>query len=161
MLEITKYTQKNFQDLLSCMEKLQDYIVKTDPLELNMRTKEYGEKYTNKLLEDIKSNEWIIYMVYDDENCIWCIAWIVWFTEDEYKNEFKYVKMWHIIELFIDENYRGQKLWENLMTKMQEYFQQNNCEYIYVDVFAPNIWAHKFYEKLWYGNRMITMSKKI
>ncbi len=161
MLEIKEYTPLNVKDLIFCMGKLQDYIVKIDPFELNIRTENYWEDYTKLLLDNIEKNNGIIYLVYDEKKVIWCIAWIVWFTEDEYKDEFKYVKMWNIIELFIDENYRWQKLWLTLMNKMEKYFQQKNCEYIYVDVFAPNIWAYHFYEKLWYRNRMITMSKKI
>lgn len=160
MFQITKYSNKNYQDLLSCMEKLQDFIVSVDPEKLNIRTEEYWEKSLDIMLEKVKKNNGIIYMAYESEKMIWFIAWIFGFTEDEYKHEFKYVKIWEVIELFVDENYRWQKLWQKLMDLIEKYFKENDCDYSYVDVFASNMWAHKFYEKLWYGNRMVTMSKK-
>lgn len=161
MLEITKYSNKNYQDLLSCVEKLQDFIVNIDPEKLNIRTNEYGKISLDTMLEKVKNNNGVIYLAYDNEKIVWFITWIFGFTEDEYKHEFKNVKIWEVIELFVDENYRWQKLWQKLMDFMEKYFKENNCEYISIDVFAPNIWAYKFYEKLWFKNRMITMSKKI
>ena len=161
MTQIIKYSDENYTDLLSCIEKLHDFIVNIDPENLNIRTKEYWIESINNLLEKVKNNNWVIYLAYDDKKIIWFIAWIFGFTEDEYKNEFKYIKMWEIIELFVDENYRWQKLWQKLMDLIEKYFKDNNCDYSYVDVFTPNIWAHNFYQKLWFKNRMISMSKKL
>ena len=161
MIKITNYKDINFLDLVTCMEKLQDFICDVDPFWLNIRKKEYSQIYTNKLIKNILENDWIIYMIYDDDLCVWCIAGTTWFTEDEYINEFKYIKMWNIIELFIDKDYRWQKLWEQLMWKMELYFKEKNCDFVYVDVFWPNIWAYNFYKKFWYSDRMLTLSKKL
>lgn len=161
MLKIIKYSEKYFKDIVSCIEKLQDFIIEIDPHKLNIRTENYWENAINNLLEKVKKENWIIYVAIFDEKVVWFIAWVMWFTEDEYKDEFKYVKMWYILELFIDENYRWQKIWQLLMEEIERYFKENDCEYSYVNVFAQNIWAWKFYEKSWFSNRMISMSKKI
>lgn len=161
MINIKKYSSENFQDLIFCMEKLQDYIVKIDPLELNIKTKDYWNNYTKILLENVKKNNWIIYMIFDEKICIWCVAWIIEVPDKNDAYEIKDIKTWNIIELFIDENYRWQKLWQKLMDLMEKYFKENNCDYSYIDVFSPNIKAYNFYVKLWYGDRMVTMSKKI
>jgi hypothetical protein len=65
--------------------KTTNYIMEIDPFNLNIRKKEYWEIYSNKLINNIKENNWIIYMVYDEKNCIWCIAWIV--KNSEYLNK--------------------------------------------------------------------------
>ena len=44
---------------------------------------------------------------------------------------------------------------------MEEYFKNESCEYIKLEVFAYNNNAINFYEKNKYHNRMIDMIKKI
>jgi len=47
------------------------------------------------------------------------------------------------------------------MDKMEAYFKNSGCEYVYLDVFWPNTWAIDFYRKLGYQDRMLTMIKPI
>ena len=47
------------------------------------------------------------------------------------------------------------------MKKMENFFKENNCEWILIDVFAYNENAIKFYEKQNYHPRMIVDIKKI
>lgn len=161
MFKILKYSQENFQNLVLLMEKLQDYIVEIDPLKLNIRTHSYWNRYTRSLVEKIMFNQWIIYLLYDEQKCIWCIAWIILPSNDEWAYELKKEKMWEILELYVDGEYRWKRLWKQLMQKIEEYFKEKNCKYLFVDVFSPNINAYEFYEKMWYYSRMQTLVKEI
>lgn len=161
MLKILKYSDIYANDVILCLEKLQDFIIKLDTQDLNIRTQNYWKNRLHSLCEQMKNQNWVMYIAFFDDMVVGCIAWIIGTTEDVYKDEFKYIKMWYVLELFVDEQFRGKNIWISLMNTMEEYFKVNNCEYNYLDVFALNVSAHLFYKKLWYSERMITMSKKI
>lgn len=161
MLGIIEYSEKYYYDLVFCMEKLQDFIVEKDLLKINIRAKEYWINYTNDLLEKIENNNWIIYIAIDWNNVIWCICLIIDKVDDEWKLEVNIDKWWVILELYVDQNYRWQQIWQKLMDIWEKYLIINWCKYIYLDVFAWNNIAHNFYFKKWYKNRMITMIKKV
>lgn len=161
MINIKKYENSDFENLVLCMEKLQDYIVWIDDENINIRKKSYWKNYTNNLIKKINKNNWIIYLVYDKKSVVWCIWLIIEKVSDEDKIEINLHKIWVILELFVDENYRWQKIGQKLMELAENYFKENGCEYSYIDVFAKNTNACNFYEKYWYKTRMITMYKKI
>ncbi len=48
-----------------------------------------------------------------------------------------------------------------LINKMEDYFKEMGCEYIFVDVFAYNKNGIKFYDKQGYHPRMHTDIKKL
>jgi hypothetical protein len=41
MIKIIEYSKEYYQDLIFCIEKLQDFIIEIDPYNLNIRTKDY------------------------------------------------------------------------------------------------------------------------
>ena len=127
----------------------------------NISASDFWKIYTNNFLKEVDENEWITYLVYDDENIVWCIGLVIENILEKDKIETKLNKIWIILELFIDENFRGQSLWKKLMDIWENYFRENNCEYSYLDVFYPNKLAYWFYEKLGYSSRLVTMCKKL
>ena len=48
-----------------------------------------------------------------------------------------------------------------LLEKMEEYFKNNGCEYVFISVFAYNEKALSFYDKHNYHARMIDNIKKL
>ena len=63
--------------------------------------------------------------------------------------------------LIVTQKIRSKGVGQQLMDKMEEYFKSQGCEYSYVDVFAYNDPAIKFYYKKGYHPRMLTTIKKI
>lgn len=47
------------------------------------------------------------------------------------------------------------------MEAMEEYFREQECEFVRVSCFAPNTDAHRFYEKSGYEDRNIEMVKRL
>lgn len=51
-------------------------------------------------------------------------------------------------ELYVDENYRGQKIGEQLMIALKNQAKENNCTQIKWTVAPSNEAGHRFYERL-------------
>jgi ribosomal protein S18 acetylase RimI-like enzyme len=81
---------------------------------------------------------------------------------DEYDYlDYKCPKRGEITELIVTNKTRSKGIGQLLMNKMEEYFKEQKCEYIHVDVFAYNEIGKNFYTKNNYHTRMEIMIKKI
>ena len=64
-------------------------------------------------------------------------------------------------ELYVKPEYRGKGIGRALMQKVEEFFRQNNCEYISISVLAFNKDAAALYERLGFHPRGVVLSKKL
>jgi len=154
-----QYTDANFNDLASCMQKLQTYVVDLDPLKQLQVSPGFGKVYTNNLINKVDENYGRVILVYDQDKIIGCIAGIIQTqTED---NLVGYIPstVGRIIELFVSEEYRGFDIGKKLMEKMEDYFKEKKCDTSRVEVFVPNVGAHGFYQKSGYNDRLTDMIK--
>lgn len=158
MIKITKFTGKK-ETLIKLMEELQDYLVQIDPLKIRRRMLEFGEIYTNNLFQKIKTHKGIMFVAYDENIPIGMVAGIIeeYTKNDEIENV--PLKTARVLELIVNEKYRGKKLGLLLMKAIEEYFHQIECDIVYVKVFEPNKKARNLYKKLGYQDRMIDMVK--
>lgn len=80
---------------------------------------------------------------------------------DEYDYlDYKCPRSGEISELIVSKKVRSKGIGNSLMKKMEEYFKSIDCEYIFIDVFAYNNMAIKFYEKQGYHTRGLIDIKK-
>lgn len=143
------------------MEELQDYLVQIDPLQLRIRSSKFGKIYTENLFKKINKYNGIIYIAKDKKSIVGMVAGIIEeFTKND-EIEIVHLKFARVEELIVNEKYRGKKIGSLLMDKIEKYFKNQKCDYIYVKVFEPNKKTHKLYEKLGYQDRMVDMMKKI
>ena len=75
--------------------------------------------------------------------------------------DYKCPKRGIITELIVTSKIRSNGIGKELIDKMENYFRDNNCEYVLVDVFAYNENAINFYERKGYHPRMHTDIKKL
>ena len=66
-----------------------------------------------------------------------------------------------VIDLFIEDKFRGKNVGTQLMTKVQEHCQRVGLPNMKVEVAASNTRARRFYERLGYGVKQVEMFKKI
>ena len=65
------------------------------------------------------------------------------------------------LKLIVNKNTRSKGVGRKLLKKQEEYFENQNCKTINIDVFGYNDIGKNFYFKNGYHTRMITVSKKI
>ncbi len=161
MIKITNYSDKHKAVFIKFLEDLQDHIIQIDPLERFVRLPEYGERYANELLEEVKKNNGVIYFAEHKNIPVGIIIGIVEELTENDLQECVPSKLGTILQLIVDDNHRGKNIGSLLISKMEEYFRSKNCDVSYVGVIEPNKMARDFYHKNGYGDRIITLMKKI
>jgi len=63
--------------------------------------------------------------------------------------------------LIVSKDHRSGGAGTALLQAMEDYFRKHECEYICVDVFAPNKSAYTFYENNSYSPRNIELYKRL
>lgn len=66
-----------------------------------------------------------------------------------------------VIDLFIEDKFRGKNIGVYLMAQAQEFCQKAGLPNMKVEVAASNARAQRFYERLGFGTRQVEMFKKI
>ena len=143
-MQIVEYENKYLEDVRDLLVELEDYIVSIDKDNLDIVHQEYREKMA------IKDNKVVGLIM----GCI--------FPYEEYDYlDYKCPRRGEITELIVNKKARSKGIGNLLMNKIEEYFKEKDCEYIFVEVFGYNDNAFKFYSKDGYHTRMNTMIKKI
>ena len=160
MIEITKYNGQK-KVLVKFLEELQDHIIEIDPLKRFVRLPGYGERYANELIEQVNTQNGVIYLAEDKNIPVGGIIGIIEELTEKDLLECVPSKMGTILQLIITKGYRGRNIGSLLINKMEEYFHAQKCDVIYVGILEPNKRARDFYQKKGYENRIIEMMKKI
>ena len=160
-MEIVEYSDKYLEDVKDLLVELEEYIVSIDKDELDQLHPEYREKMAILDLEEVREWNGKCYLAIEDGKAIGLIMGIIpGYDEYDYL-DYKCPKRGEITELVVSQNIRSKGIGRELMKVMEDYFKENNCEYVLVDVFAYNDNAIKFYEKSGYHSRMLVDIKKL
>lgn len=160
-MKIIEYEDKYLDDVRKLLTELEEYIVSIDKDELDRVHPEYYDKMALVDLEEVNKNNGKCYLAIDDNKVLGLIMGTIP-PYDEYDYlDYKCPKRGVITELIVTSKVRSNGVGNTLMNTMEEYFKDNGCEYVLVDVFAYNNNAIKFYEKKGYYPRMYTDIKKL
>ncbi|MFZ2189208.1 MAG: GNAT family N-acetyltransferase [Candidatus Magasanikiibacteriota bacterium] len=162
-LTIEKYTIKNRISLMKLIDEFQDYLISIDDFKRLVKKSGFCTKYFANIIKISKLNNGVIYLAKDNNGL--AIGYVVGIIKKEnvvesllHKNQ---EKIGRVIDLFVSENYRGQKVGYKLLNYIEKYFKTKKCDLIRIEVYAPNKKAHEFYKKCGYLNESIDVVKFI
>ena len=158
-IKIRQYQPQDYKIVVEWMNKLQDYLVAIDPLHRMRRADSYGESYTGRLLTKVKNNQGIIYLAEADKAVIGLVAGEIITQTKEDLLESVPSKNGRILELIVEDNFRGQGVGSSLMKEIEKYMISQKCEAVFIEVFGPNHLAHNFYKKFGYQDRSTNILK--
>jgi len=144
---IRAYESKDEQAIWHCIEKLQEHLVSVDRWNAErIPANDFGRRYVADLLKQIAKEEGRIFVAESEGKVVGFIAGIIRrFMEDDASCLAPSING-RILELFVEEGFRGQKIGRRLMEAMEEYFKEKGCRLVRVEAFAPNGVARQFYE---------------
>lgn len=160
MIQIREYTEKDREEILSLMQEFCEYVEGIDPLKLVQYKEKSAEFYTELMLKKNSENG-KIYTATDGDSVVGFIGGHVSMQDEDEQMELVQMIPGHITDFFVTKSYRGQKIGQTLMNKIESFFKENNVTIVRLEVFAPNEIARAFYNKYGFIERLITVSKLV
>jgi len=155
-LKIIEYSDEYLEDVRDLLVELEEYIISIDKDNLDQLHDDYREKMALVDLKDIQENNGKCFLAVDNNRVVGLImGTIPDYLEYDYL-DYKCPKRGIVTELVVSKKIRGSGVGSLLITKMEEYFKNEGCKIIKIDVFAYNENAINFYEKNGYHPRMIS-----
>ncbi len=161
-IQIRDYIEADSTYIVSAMHTFQMYLHGVDTLNYLLPPgNDYGERYTADMMNKVKENKGKIYIACEGEKQIGFVAGIMEEqTEDDRLNNGAMVSG-RIIELFVEEEYRGKGVGKLLMEKIEQYLKEQGSTHLFVEVFAPNKDTYEIYKKFGYKDISIDMYKSL
>lgn len=160
-MKIIEYDEKYLEDCKDLLVELEEYILTLDIDSLDRLHRDYRDKMFLCDYEEIKSNNGKVYLAIEDNKAIGLIMGIIVKYDSNDYLDYTCPKAGEITELVVSSKARGNNIGTKLMKKLEQYFKDNDCKWIHVDVFAYNDRGLNFYKKQGYHTRMEQMIKKV
>ena len=160
-MKIIEYKEMYLENVKDLLVELEEYIISIDKDSLDRLHKDYRDKMAILDLEEVNKYNGKCYLAIENDMVVGLIMGCI-FSYDEYDYlDYKCPKRGKITELIVSNKVRSKGIGRLLIKQMEDYFKNNGCEYIKVEVFAYNSNAINFYTKDGYHSRMYDMIKKI
>lgn len=161
-ISIREYQSTDKEILLNIIKDLHDFVVELDPIDRLKHMPGYGEYSLKQTLDSVNNQDGKIFLAMVDKQIAGLVIGIVGKKQsDDNLLEVIPNNLGIILDLYVDENFRGNNIGTTLMHKAEEYLKSKGCDGLWVKVFAPNSKAHDFYQKFGFMDREIDMFKKI
>lgn len=158
-MKIIEYEENYQEEVKELLEELQEYMISVDKERYSTITKDYKEKYFEKIIKEVNAYQGKIFLAIDKKVVGLIIGLIN--NEDISTYDYKAPKLGRVTELIVKEEYRNNKVGKQLLQKMEGYFKEVGCKGILLNVFTNNKIAKKFYEKEGYSERTSELIKQI
>ncbi len=155
------YTDADFETFFTLSENLGNYVKEIDSLKRIKNNPGFFEISVKETLKNIKDYNGRIVFAESDGNIIGMVCGVIWKQSEKNLLEIGKHTLGEILDLYVDENYRGQGIGTKLLEEMQQYFSTQKCDSMWIGVFAENTGAIHTYEKFGFRTREIGMLKEI
>lgn len=160
-LTFREYTEADKTALLDLSNKLEEYAKSVDPLKRVKNFPGFNDLSVEETLNNVKKYQGKILLAQKDQTTVGYIVGVIWEQSDKNKLEIGIHKLGEVIDLYIEESYRGRGIGTEMLLMMEGYFKGKGCDSMWIEVFAPNENAHAVYKKFGFIDREVGMLKQI
>ena len=158
---IREYAPEDKSQVIMLLVQLQEHLVAVDDEQVQILTDRYPKEYLNYLLDELRENHGVLFVLENATEIIGLVAGIIEPKDKEDILTNRCPIRGKVLDLIVSKDHRSGGAGTALLQAMEDYFRKHECEYIYVDVFAPNKGAYTFYENNSYSPRNIELYKRL
>lgn len=150
MARIIEYTGEK-EAVISLLQELQEHLVSIDDERVQIMTTQYGKNYFSYLQKLMSQNNGIMYLALKDKTIVGLIAGYIEPKDEEDRISNRCPKRGIVSDLVVSPHFRSKGVGGELMRTLEQYFSDTDCEFVAVNVFAPNRAAQRFYSSIGYA----------
>ena len=158
---IREYAPQDKAEVITLLVQLQEHLVAVDDENVQMLTDRYPKEYLNYLLDELRENHGVLFVLENATEIIGLVAGIIEPKDKEDILTNRCPIRGKVLDLIVSKDHRSGGAGTALLQAIEDYFRKHECEYICVDVFAPNKGAYTFYENNSYSPRNIELYKRL
>lgn len=158
---IREYAPEDKSQVIMLLVQLQEHLVTVDDEQVQILTDRYPKEYLNYLLDELRENHGVLFVLENATEIIGLVAGIIEPKDKEDILTNRCPIRGKVLDLIVSKDHRSGGAGTALLQAMEDYFRKHECEYICVDVFAPNKGAYTFYENNSYSPRNIELYKRL
>ena len=158
---IREYAPEDKSQVIMLLVQLQEHLVAVDDEQVQILTNRYPKEYLNYLLDELRENHGVLFVLENATEIIGLVAGIIEPKDKEDILTNRCPIRGKVLDLIVSKDHRSGGAGTALLQAMEDYFRKHECEYICVDVFAPNKGAYTFYENNSYSPRNIELYKRL
>lgn len=155
------YKDEDRDILLDLTNKLEECVKPLDPLRRVKNLPGFSKLSLQETLDNVKKYQGKITFAEDNGNVIGVIIGVIWEQSEKNKLEIGPHVVGEVVDLYIEEAYRGKGLGTTMLQMMEDYFRSKGCDSMWIEVFSPNEVAHTVYKKYGFIDREIGMLKQL
>jgi ribosomal protein S18 acetylase RimI-like enzyme len=155
------YREEDRDALLELVNKLEEYVKPLDPLKRVKNLPGFTEASLHETLENVEKYQGKITFAEESGKIIGMIIGVIWEQSEKNKLEIGPHTVGEVVDLYIEEVYRGKGLGKKMLKMMEDYFISKGCDSMWIEVFTPNENAHNVYKKYGFVDREIGMLKQL
>jgi ribosomal protein S18 acetylase RimI-like enzyme len=156
-----EYQETDREILFGLTKKLEEYIKSIDPMKRIIALPGFAEASFVETMENVEKYQGKIYFAEDKGITIGYTVAVIWKQSDQNKLEIGEHKLGEIIDLYIEERYRGKGIGTTLIDMCETYVRGEGCDSMWIDVFAPNERAYELYKRKGFIPREIGLLKPL
>ena len=158
---IREYAPEDKSQVIMLLVQLQEHLVAVDDEQIQILTDRYPKEYLNYLLDELRENHGVLFVLENATEIIGLVAGIIEPKDKEDILTNRCPIRGKVLDLIVSKDHRSGGAGTALLQAIEDYFRKHECEYICVDVFAPNKGAYTFYENNSYSPRNIELYKRL
>lgn len=146
------------QDLLV---ELQSHLAVLDKRGVIVMKDNYRDGYFGYVMNEVQTHNGRIFVAVQNERAVGVVVCKIFQGDKEAEFTTSCPKIGFISDMVVTESLRGRGIGKALLRHAEEYFRNSRCEYVQLEVFAPNVNAIKMYETAGFETNCLFLSKKL
>lgn len=156
-----EYKDEDRSLLHELVQELEEYVKTLDPLRRVINSPGFTELSLNETLENVKKYHGKILFAVSENSIVGYAVGVIWKQSEKNILEIGPHKLGEVLDIYLRSEFRGKGIGRKMIRMMENYFKNENCDSMWISVFAPNTNAHEMYKKCGFKDREIGMLKQL